>query len=427
MQQRKLGYWESVLCFMHDRLMSTGTIVTMSQIMGRLDRDRFEKAITWLIQRHPLLRAVLVAQDDGYYFEISPNAPVVPITVLERPDETHWQLVVEQQLLESFEVNQPLWRVLLLQSDDPSVRQNEVVFLIHHAIADGLSCVHLNSQCLDIYQRLVDGEEVKVEPLPLLDSVERILDRAQLPSHREAKSESCQPTPFFYQEDAALSERRTKNIYRRLEGSELASFLSACRQQPYSVNAVLNGIMLSAAAELKGGQSDLSLLTPVNLRSYCEPKVSREHVGCYISCVSTEHAGVDVQDSIWELAAAYSEQLRGQIANLDQLPVELSREQVAGQSQLLHLDDVETRRQYPAGFVVTNKGKVDVPTIYGDLQWQQYFTTSSRRAGDIVVNLSVTTIEDKMFLCFSYTEPLLPADWVERLVDGVISRCVALV
>ena len=69
MQQRKLGYWESVLCFMHDRLMSTGTIVTMSQIMGRLDRDRFEKAITWLIQRHPLLRAVLVAHFGARRFQ----------------------------------------------------------------------------------------------------------------------------------------------------------------------------------------------------------------------------------------------------------------------------------------------------------------------------------------------------------------------
>ena len=427
MQQRKLGYWESVLCFMHDRLMSTGTIVTMSQIMGRLDRDRFEKSMAWLIQRHPLLRAALVAQDDGYHFEILSNATSVPMTVLERPNQTHWQLVVEQQLLESFEVSQPLWRVLLLQSDDPSVQQNEVVFLIHHAIADGLSCVHLNSQWLDVYQRLAVGEEVKVEHLPLLDSVERMLDRGQLPSRGEPKPESCKSAPFFYQEEATLAERRTKNIYRRLEGSELAGFLSACRRQPYSVNAALNAIMLSAVAELKGGEVDLSLLTPVNLRPYCEPKVNREHVGCYISCVSTEHAGVDVKDDIWELAAAYSEQLREEIANLDQLPIGLSEEQLVGQSELLHLDDVETRRQYPAGFVVTNKGKVDVPTIYGDLQWQQYFTTSSRRAGDIVVNLSVTTIEDKMFLCFSYTEPLLPAEWVKRLVDGVISRCVSLV
>ncbi|MCH2180768.1 MAG: condensation domain-containing protein [Mariniblastus sp.] len=426
MQQRKLGYWESVLCFMHDRLMATGTIVTMSQIMGRLDRERLKQSIAWLMQRHPLLRAVLVAKDDGCYFEISTDAPPVPMTVLTRPDETHWQLVVEQQLLESFEVNQTLWRVLLLQSDDPAVQQNEVVFLIHHAIADGLSCVHFNSQCLDVYQRLAAGEELQVEPLPLLGSVERMLDRSQLPNHLETKSESCKPTPFFYQREAPLSERRTKNVYRCLEGAELTGFLSACRDQPYSVNAVLNAIMLLAVAELKRGKVDLSLLTPVNLRSYCEPKVSREHVGCYISCVSTEHAGVGAEDDVWQLAAAYSEQLMEQIANLDQLPAELPSEQLARQSQLLHLDDVETRTEYPAGFVVTNKGKVDVPIQYGDLEWQQYFTTSSRRAGDIVVNLSVTTIQDKMFFCFSYAEPLLPADWVERLVDRVISRCVSL-
>ena len=426
MQQRKLGYWESVLCLMHDRLMSTGTIVTMSQIMGRLDRDRLSQAVACLMQRHPLLRAVLVAQEDGYYFEISTNAPAVPMTVLTRPDEAHWQRVVEQQLGESFEVNHHLWRVLLLQSDEPSVQQNEVVFLIHHAIADGLSCVHLNSQCLDVYQRLAAGEELEVEPLPLLGSVERILDRGQLPEHRKAKSASCKPKSFLYQQQVPLSERRTKNIYRRLEGAELAGFLSACRHQPHSVNAVINAIMLLAVAELEGGNVDLSLLTPVNLRSYCEPKVSREHVGCYISCVSTEHAGVHSEDDVWQWAAAYSEQLMAQIANLDQLPADLPREQLARQSQLLHCDDVETRTEFPAGFVVTNKGKVDVPIKYGDLEWQQYFTTSSRRAGDIVVNLSVTTIQDKMFFCFSYAEPLLPADWVERLVDRVISRCVSL-
>lgn len=426
MQQRKLGYWESVLCLLHDRLLSTGTIMTMSQIDGRLDVDIIRQVVDLLMQRHPLLCAALSEKEDGYHFELTATPSSVPITVYSRIDDTHWQLLVEQQLLEPIDTNQAMWRVVLLQSDNQEEQQNELIFLIHHAIADGLSCVHLNAQCLDYYQRLSVGEQVTVDSLPFYDAVERLLDCAQLPDHQHAGQEAVTPTPFYYQQVVPLAERRTKNIYRTIEDEELATFVSACKQKSYSINAVLNAIMLIVVSEMKRDTIDLTLLTPVNLRSYCEPKITLDDFGCYISCVTTQHPDVDFDDDVWQLAADYSEQLQEQIANLDQLPTDLPKERLEQQSQLLRCHDAQTRTEFPAGFVVTNKGRIDVPVEYGELTWRQYFTTSSRRAGDIVVNLSVTTIHKKMFLCFSYTKPLLTDEWVERLVDRFVTRCASL-
>lgn len=426
MQQRKLGYWESVLCLLHDRLMSTGTVVSMSQLMGRLDLARLQQALCILMQRHPLLRAILNAKEDGYHFELSANPSAIPLTLISRLDDKHWQRVVEQQLLESFEPNKVLWRVILLQSDDPLQLQNEVIFLIHHAIADGLSCVHLNAQCFKYYQHLAAGEDITIEPLPLLDAVERMLDHTKLPPHNSVDVKPVKLSPFFYQQKAPLSERRTKNIYRSIASKELANFLSACRAKSRSVNSVLNAILLLTVAEMERDTLNLSLLTPLNLRPYCQPTVGVEHFGCYITCVTTQHNSVAAENDVWQLAAAYSKQLLQQMAQLDQLATDLSQAALQKQSQLLCCDDAETRTQYPAGFVVSNKGRIDVPMVYGELEWQQYYTTSSRRAGDIVVNLSLTTIQENMFLCFSYTEPLLSADWVERLAERFIARCLAL-
>lgn len=50
-------------------------------------------------------------------------------------------------------------------------------------------------------------------------------------------------------------------------------------------------------------------------------------------------------------------------------------------------------------------GSINFSKHYGSLELESYYT-SSRQAGDIIINLSITSLLEQTFLCFTYTDPL---------------------
>lgn len=66
---------------------------------------------------------------------------------------------------------------------------------------------------------------------------------------------------------------------------------------------------------------------------------------------------------------------------------------------------------------MTNKGVANLTKHYGNLELTGYYTASSRQAGDLAINLSLTTIQNKIYCCFTYTKALLSVKRAKNLVD----------
>lgn len=412
---RPLGYWESALCLLHDNLAGTGIIFNALLLNGHIDLAALKLALRCLFDRHPLLRATISPAPIGFTFNINATFEHIEIRSVTPKHDHTWQQIIEQALKQPLQIGQSLWRVIAL---DDSTGHCQILLFFHHAIADGLSCGYFAHDLLQTYQQALTGSVSTQTSLPFLDPVETLLDRSTRPTIESADTTSTATParPYCYQHTAPIAQRTTKSCYRVLSLATLQHLRQQCQIHQVKMNAVLSAAMLKTSRQMDNSQDCFDLLTPINLRPFCRPKVDTTHFGCYISCVNAEFDQIE-QTDLWSLAQRCAQRLTVSLNALTSLPQVLDSENQQQLSRLLCIDDADTRMHFPAGYVVTNKGTLPFQQQYGPLTLTGYFTGSSRQAGDIVMNLSINTLLDQTFLTFTYTEPLIATAWAEQFAD----------
>ncbi|MGH7999254.1 MAG: condensation domain-containing protein, partial [Brasilonema sp.] len=127
---RRLGVGEHLLWLYDQAALAHFTLT--ARVVGEFSPDQLQQALAQVQQRHPLLRVRIVLDTSRQPWFIEDTA-CIPLRVLQRQSEKHWEQIVEQELSCPFDWSQtPLVRVVLLHSSNVS----ELVVTCHHSIAD---------------------------------------------------------------------------------------------------------------------------------------------------------------------------------------------------------------------------------------------------------------------------------------------------
>ncbi|MBD1998718.1 hypothetical protein H6G00_19160 [Leptolyngbya sp. FACHB-541] len=149
---------------------------TVARLQGQLSVDRLSTVLRQVQQRHPLLRARIatdtISAERNFEGTGQPKFvetdDEIPLRLVARTDERQWQTELEVELARSLDWQvAPLLRVVLLQSG----AESELMIICHHAIADGLSGIHLMR---DILQGL-GGKTFERSELSAAESLESAL------------------------------------------------------------------------------------------------------------------------------------------------------------------------------------------------------------------------------------------------------------
>ncbi|MBN2106733.1 MAG: hypothetical protein JW832_04845, partial [Deltaproteobacteria bacterium] len=136
-ESRRLGYWETIQKTFHQQYRCAGMILQVVRIEGGLTGGVLAQALALLQLRHPLLRARF-GEDEGRpaFIVAAPDAAAVrvPLRVVPMENDGAWQRLGEAEALRDFD-GEFLWRAILLEG----AACCDIIFLIHHAIADGHS------------------------------------------------------------------------------------------------------------------------------------------------------------------------------------------------------------------------------------------------------------------------------------------------
>ncbi len=101
-----------------------------ARVVGEFRVDQLELALIEVQQQHPLLR-VRVTLDESRQPRFVEDTASIPLRVVERQGEQHWQREVEQELSQPFNwAKAPLLRVVLLRSADPLIRNPVLIPLL---------------------------------------------------------------------------------------------------------------------------------------------------------------------------------------------------------------------------------------------------------------------------------------------------------
>ncbi|HHY48906.1 MAG TPA: hypothetical protein GYA10_04080 [Alphaproteobacteria bacterium] len=297
---RELGPSESLTSQAHlmGALMAGGIL----RVSGPLTPERVRRALDWLQDEHPILRAHIVRKGFRFIRDIPFVQPVlhfetrgterIPLRVVTDPRPAAGARLLQAELRQPIPLG-PLPRIkaaLVRPSDGADTA--EIVMCVDHTIADAQSAMFSMAQLL-AFLGDPDGAPAPkglFQPLPpALDSVlppksdsgRPYQPMIRLPVERLPRGEIGTAT-----ERRTFTTAETETIRRRLRARRVT----------------LHGLV--TAAVLKGinqrfTMPEMTVLSSVDLRRQCRPAIPPDVYGCYIDVLRTRHA---IDRPLWALA-----------------------------------------------------------------------------------------------------------------------------
>jgi Condensation domain len=385
---RPLGAVEKIF-WLRDQVQPVHFALT-AQIQGKLSTEQLKRALMQVQQRHPLLR-VRIALDETEQPWFVEEVTNIPLRVLRRQSEQHWQQEVETELVTPFNWNQaPLIRAVLLLSQEIS----ELIIVCHHAIADGISGAYL---IRDILQAIAVPSAI-LQPLPMPLSLEELMlgkADAALPGCSVALQSSDFKPPEASSRSRLLAGSLTPEMTERL--------ISRCRQEQTSVHATICAAFLLAIACQSDSkqQQTLSCLTPIDLQRRFMSVTDARFSLC-TTAARTSHA-LTPNTSVWAVAQSVKQQLNS-ATEFKQVMVGTQQAQALMSTNPSAIQVWQGFiERYGSDIIVTNLGRLAIPQQFVQLQLRGIYGPSTLGSRNHVLGVGVATVGER--LCFTLAYP----------------------
>lgn len=285
--------------------LSPLNLVVLVRLAGPAVDGLLPRALAAVSERHPLLRARIVGSPGRPRFEIvSPAAgrdepTPIPLQTLRANDSEHAFAVAEAEMNTPFDpAADPLARLTCMTGPGPDT---DLIFTLHHAIADGASAANLVHELLDWCRSALSGEAAPPSvravgvpasmPPPLTDL---------LPARMRGLPGACRRLTLAGREGRDEIAYRLHTRGRRrpvpaagraacrpvaLDRGDTAALISQGRRQRFTLTSLMAaGLLWQASTVLYGGRpGTMRAVIWVDLRPYLDPPVGGETLGCYIS------------------------------------------------------------------------------------------------------------------------------------------------
>jgi NRPS condensation-like uncharacterized protein len=390
--ERYLGAFEH-LCWLYNQFYPLD-FATVAKLQGQFSSEQLSTVLRQVQQHHPLLR-VRIATDAIGQPKFVETDDEIPLRLVARTDDRHWQAELEVELVRSLDWQvAPLLRVILLQSG----AESELMIICHHAISDGLSGVYLMR---DILQGL-GGKIFEWSDLSAALSLESAL-LGIAPSPETTAKPTDYPPP--------LSRRPRPHIHTVLLSPEFTQqLIQRSRAEHTTVHGAISAAFLLALTQQDAKSSDMMrCFHPVNVRAQLSLPMP-DGVGLYICNCTTTHS-LQADSAFWDVARS----VKSQLSQID-IAQQVVEERQLRQPIMANLTDATAlveaaKSQYLCQLNVTNLGRIDMAQQYGNIRIKALHAPAVT-SGVAGRNVGVATLGDRLALTISST-PLMDVDRTE--------------
>eukprot|EP01135_Chromosphaera_perkinsii_P002627 Nk52_evm23s225 gene=Nk52_evmTU23s225 len=245
-REMPLSYSQERLVFLHNRGQKSAYNMPVAyRIKGILNFSALEKALRFVVLRHPILRSVYECRD-GVYQQYTLEDPELPFSIVAHTTEEDVQRAVLEESSRPFSIEGSLlirFSVFVCKKD----KQFTLMINQHHSISDGWSQDILLRELSDAYKAYCDGGEPCLPPLTYSylhyaawerKSFEDGLFEEDLSYWRE-HLQGCKPLvlPNFLNEDS--SQSKTDKVTSVLSDNIAAKLESVAKLHKTTLYAVL--------------------------------------------------------------------------------------------------------------------------------------------------------------------------------------------
>lgn len=374
----------------------------IAQIKGQFTVYQLQQALSCVQQRHPLLRVRIVLDEaERPWFAFQPAC--IPLRVVQRQSENHWQREVEQEIATPFVWSQaPLVRVVLVHSSNDA-ELSELIVLCHHSIADGISVTNL---IRDILQAIGTPTAFR-QSLPVPASREDLIEGKTLKAIFLS-----QPIPKF-KNDSFLVEQPARQNHRSFVSSgslspeTMRSLIVCCHQEKTSVHAAICAAFLLAICHQNHSQQpqNLSCSSPINLRPYLT-SVNYESFSLCVALERTSHQ-ISSNTNLWDIARSIKYQLNQSIT-LENLFEQISQNQKwlsTNPNPDNALQVFKDRSNYD--LTVSNLTRLTIEQQFGELELEAIYGPVVTTGVDNERLVGVVTLGERLFYTLICSEELI--------------------
>ena len=405
-------------------------VAIMAQIKGKFSVEQLNLALTQVQQQHLLLR-VRIALDEAqnpWFVEDTSN---IPLRVVPRKGEQHWQKELEQELGQPFVSHQaPLVRVALIHSTDVS----ELIITSHHSISDGASKLLL---IRDIVRALATPEtSISSQSLPIIPAMEDLIlgqvdenllslnSKNQKTSWQQKSSLSTKLTESPTQFSNATVEQTSQILpdihFAALSPEKTSLLISRCRQEQTTVHAAICSAFLVAIANQNPSekQQAIECFSAINIREHLRPVVE-EQFGYYAHGKATLQT-LTPNASLWEVARSFKDRLNQEIT-----PKKVFEDILRKQEWLSTNPDLTQFQQaisenLDRTLIVSNLGRVTFSPQFGQLQVQAIYGPIGIPPGRNQWVVGAVTVGKQLFLTLVLPKSIMCSAEGEDLLEEAI-------
>ena len=399
-----------------------------------------DRAAAALVAEHPLLRVAITSDADGTNPAFVPSSCACPVRRV-RGDALEWERQIDDhELALSVDWRSgPLVRIVdVVLNSTPA--EHDLVLTVSHIIADGTTALSLLQRLLEHADRLaaVPGAGDLVASRPAIGAPERPPARTLSRSRGLARivvtglvdllagALGARPGRLVPQIVVQPSLRRTRVIRRKLTATQLDSLLRRCREEGVTVHGALAAAMAMVIGPATGkrGSGRMCIGSPIDLRAQCDPPVSPEEAGAYVTTVPSM-AGFGPGRDVWSIAREINRSLRrrkriGQHFALLAALRFMAPASVAKSGRVFGL----LERFGPGNVCISNLGRYGFATWIGDWQLSgAQFISGVSISGYLAA--TVNTSHQELFWNFNYIDTAVSQSPRSILPTAASRRCSA--
>ncbi|MBE9114555.1 alcohol acetyltransferase [Lusitaniella coriacea LEGE 07157] len=401
-------------------------VATVTRIRGKIDEITLRKSLDAVQRIHPRLNSRIVGALDNLEFRTE-GTHKIPLTVVNEDVKDIWQDFVVKELNTEIPSDKVLLRCVLVRETNERDR-NYFIVTIHHGISDGLSCIQLQSEIWKYYQKLESGDSLaKITPLPALPALFDLFPqwtkgkRGQLKGilfllKLRLKILIHQPEQLESEKNVPIEFRRC-GITNRYLATELTQKLAQrCRQENTTVQGMVCAAMLMAVVQRNEAQdgkiTNTSCRSYIDLRRRLNAPVSHENMGILASFLTSFHT-LKPETSFWNLVREITREIKIGLEKKD-----FFKPMAMYGKVIEYYVKNPDRLQLTAS--VTNIGRVNIPTTYGNLELEEISFVPSNAIFGRTFTVAVTTFKDRMMLNFLVSQPSISQETLEELANSVV-------
>lgn len=425
---RPLSPMEHVV-WLVDQVVSLN-FVMIARISGALSEPVLRRALDMVQEKHPALKCKFKRGDVPGF--VSQDVPKIPLRIIERKDENHWQEVAEKEMSQQFPWTEgPLVRVVQLTSRDKS----DLLVTFCHIIADGISGVNVAHHLLKIAGKLSRGETIETEPpLPELPTpLDLIRKDLKFPPEfldifGRIRQTFHKPVELPGEDDTPPEKRRTRVIQRVLSQTETQKLAARSKQEKTSVHGALSAAALQAVVEQvrrapgirKKGALTIGCFSPVNMRRYFSNSIV-EDVGNFNS-FAIHYQSIDENASIWPEARKIKKSLEREL----KFGRDIKSTRNVGDPAKTNVTPIDMARNLNKTFppvMITNMGRLNIPEQFGNLELAElHFVVSINPHVKNGFALVIYTFRGHLTINFLYSEPYISRERANTMVESTMKR-----